>query len=767
MSGLLLGLALAANAATAAPPADMAPASGQTVYLTTAAPTTITIGAGQLATSLQFALDPAVKQYKLTATALDTCPASQGVPSHLCDVDLFVRHGAQYTLTTTSTIIDLIGQSDYISAGPTNSESIIASYYNPQTPYNGGQATAPWNFVVANADGASTRVQLTLEAYTAEHFTTTINVDFNSTDSSCNTAPWRDPVHGTARKALLTEAATKLAAQIHSAVPINVQACWTDFGGDDGSGVVLAAAGPLLFYQNSDNIEQDYVPSSNSVAGVRMNAPGLPNKHQWYSGPAFARNAGTAACNVAFVPCAWPDIVVNYNSNADAARYYDTTTQAAHDQILSVTMHEMTHGLGFLGLMNTDSTSGPIGQNYFGYDDAFDAQVLYKVASGIHPLLAAGSEAQAALTSGNGLLWSEPQAVNSPLNPAKDLAFPANLIGLYAPNPIQDGSTLSHLDPVLYPQELMGPYLPSSHPQVLGLAEPMLYALGWTPYFYTPPTYPAPLPNNWYDRTHSGHGIDFQLIFRDANFGDLYYVVFYTYDATGKPEYYTALGRYLNGRFAPVRDLNGSSLTKVKYDASKPAGQRITADASVHGEFALDFVQASASKACRSASRTGATNLAVMNWSIGSEVGSWCIESIVPTTGRTTPDYAGHWYGGGNDGGYGMEIFTLADNNATPTLIVYLYYPDAAGNPRWATASTSDYTAGASLDLKEISSGYCRTCAPPAQQTTRSIGTIKLTLTAPTREDTLSGANRVDIQIPGVFSRNNVPITLVSAPPGT
>ena len=45
-------------------------------------------------------------------------------------------------------------------------------------------------------------------------------------------------------------------------------------------------------------------------------------------------------------------------------------------------------------------------------------------------------------------------------------------------------------------------------------------------------------------------------------------------------------------------------------------------------------------------------------------------------------------------------------------------------------------------------------------------GTLKLTLGQPTREDPPSGNNRADIQISGAgFSRNNVPITLISMPP--
>ena len=57
----------------------------------------------------------------------------------------------------------------------------------------------------------------------------------------------------------------------------------------------------------------------------------------------------------------------------------------------------------------------------------------------------------------------------------------------------------------------------------------MLNALGWSGSETVLPTYPQPIPSNWYDRTRNGHGIDFQKIATDTVYGDLYYVVFYTY----------------------------------------------------------------------------------------------------------------------------------------------------------------------------------------------------------------------------------------------
>lgn len=739
--------------------AFVVPVARATTVLQPGVPLTVDLGAQSVLNDVQFDLAASMHQFRLKATALDQCSGQA------CDIDLFLRHGETFSLDAQSVLTDLIVQSQYYSAGPTGSEFIVVSDYSTQ-PVQPGL----WNITLVNAANGPTRVQLSLETFPTEQLTTTIEVSFDSDDEQCDTAPWHDPVHGADRQALFGEAANKLAQQIHSAVPIKVQACWKDYGEGENGATTLAAAGPYLFYMDAEVAEHDFVPSPQALSGVRLHAPWLPVKHNWYAGPAFTRLAGTRACNVAFVPCDWPDIVVFYNSNAAAAKYYDVANNpTARGQTLSVTIHEMTHGLGFLGLVNTtheDAGDPEIGEKFYGYDDIYDSNIAYTPQNTVLPLMdLTDTERADALTSLTRLRWIDATANASTFNVLRDLTPPNNYVRLYAPDPIEDGSTLSHIDPGSHPGQLMGPFIVASVPQTLGLAEPMLRALGWDPAARTAPTYAPPLPNNWYDRSHNGHGIDFQRIFADPVTGDLYFVVFYTYGNTGSTEFYTALGRIIDGRFVAVRDVNGNSLTRVKYDATKPAGQRLIPDASVPGDIAIDFDQAAKSAACRSATRAGAIALGVMSWSISGIGAAWCIEPIIPPNVHPTPDFAGHWAGGAADGGWGIEVLNVADGSGPPTVVAYLYYPDAQGNPRWATASTGDYQAGAAIDLNEVSNGFCRTCPPPAQLQVHKIGTIKLTLSQPTREEPPSGVNRVDIQIPGVFTRNNVPISLLSLPP--
>lgn len=268
----------------------------------------------------------------------------------------------------------------------------------------------------------------------------------------------------------------------------------------------------------------------------------------------------------------------------------------------------------------------------------------------------------------------------------------------------------------------------------------------------------APTTGNWYDRRRSGHGIDLQRYRRDPA-GDIYFIVFYTYDRNGVPEWFQGLARLNGDVLLPIADANGRTLTRVR-----GTGQG-TPDNMLSGDFSIDFRRTAA---CRTADRADATALAAMQWSIGGQSAIWCIEPAVTTAQHATPDYSGHWYASA-DPGWGMEVLTIADGDGPPTLVAFLYYLDGSGQPRWASALSRDFVSGESLTVYEADNGYCRHCAAPATRTQAPIGRMTLTLTAATREEPASGANRADIEVtpPGggaSFRKSNVPITLLSEP---
>jgi hypothetical protein len=52
-------------------------------------------------------------------------------------------------------------------------------------------------------------------------------------------------------------------------------------------------------------------------------------------------------------------------------------------------------------------------------------------------------------------------------------------VHLYAPNPVQEGSSISHWDPIATPSLLLEPIVNADHPQVLDLTLPHMLDIGW------------------------------------------------------------------------------------------------------------------------------------------------------------------------------------------------------------------------------------------------------------------------------------------------
>jgi hypothetical protein len=314
-----------------------------------------------------------------------------------------------------------------------------------------------------------------------------------------------------------------------------------------------------------------------------------------------------------------------------------------------------------------------------------------------------------------------------------------------------------------------GAYRPSWNSIMRGgllFNEPSRYAMDKALSRFIAPVPAPPPPGNWFDPVHAGHGFDLQLIERNGDLGDLYFIVFYTYTATGKPDWYTALGRYVDGKFVAIADPSGHTLTHAHYDATAPANQRTSVDAAGSGSVAIDFRPGTD---CGAGSLAGAATRGALTFTLGNETARWCIQPALADENYAQPNFSGHWYAP-SDGGWGMEVNLIA--GAQPLLVAYLYYPDAAGAPRWATAS-GPFTAAkpVEMELDEVSNGTCRSCAAPAGAKLREIGTLSLDLLAPVRESPVQTANAVTLHVllpEGTrFDRVAVPLTLLSQPPGT
>lgn len=708
------------------------------------------------------------------------------------DVDLLVRYATPFAnawLPGGSLDYELLLRyTQYIAASPGSSERIRITRASTQ-PLRSGR----WYVAIVN--GGAQPATVTLSASLSPDVANAgIQVDFGSSGGDCDTTPWNDPAAaapvggnpgttlGQQRRNALLHAAERLSAQVHSPVPIRVRACWKSQGGT-ATRATLASASPT------------YIARGDTA----FSAPWLPLRNTWYTIAATARLGGTSACALLAAPCNAADIVATFNSDIGTpgvlggARFYLGLEPGAGPgdvaDFVSVAMHELAHGLGFLGIVNLDAERAEVGARYSGlgasgyeppgYDDAYSAQaaiVPLPASEGLYvPFLsplASNADRADAVVSETGLRWFGAAAVESALNPNSGPA-PFNFPFLYAPcgdaTPAgtgcatAPGSTLSHLD---QPGELMNAFY-SGTSRSLGLAVPMLAAVGWddTP---APLPHPArPMPSNWYDPFHSGHGIDLRRIIADPDLGDIYYVVFYTFDAEGRPDVYTSVGRLVDGVFVSGPDAYGHSLQHVRYDA---ANRRAVLDPSTGGRLLIDFNQAASAPACRSGDRSDAAQLAVMDWGIDGSGAQWCIQPIVATEQHPVPDFNGLWYAGSSDSGWGVSILDVDRSPGRSHLTTVIYYPDERGALRWAIGESGAFRSGEPFPLLGLT-GYCRTCTP-VPRTATEIGSIALELVEPTLEPSgtpLSGVNRVrvDVRYPGdaaAFVRDRVPFTMQSIP---
>ncbi|TDR43282.1 hypothetical protein DFR29_107295 [Tahibacter aquaticus] len=706
------------------------------------------------------------------------------------NVDLLLRYGTPFAEKTSNEAASpdaqlFLDYAHYWGLSRSGDESILVQK-SSRIPLRPGR----WYIAVLNF--APTTQNLSLKA-SLNGSVPVAGINFSFPDNSgCNSAPWFDltaaaPIDGNPgttlgeqRRNALARAGELLAQQLQSPMPISVHACWKALGGSQSEGARIAAAGPSTFIVDTE----DFV------------VPWLPDKYSWYAVTEAVRLSGTPQCGTFGNDCNEPDIEATFNSDLDppvniinVPFYYGFTgasKPARSIDFITTTMHELTHGMGFVSLINVDPDDGVVGargssEGGESYDDAFSRQLVAvdTQARSYQPFLGpATSDAQraSAAVSNDSVRWAGMEAVMSALNQRRDQPMPDNFPLIFAPceraaagDPCKTrpGSTLSH---TVQAGDLMNAFDDGSSNRSLGLALPMLHALGWATTDATPPSYAIPATGNWYDRTRGGHGIDFQLYQRSATEGDLYFVIFYTFENDGLPEYYLGLGRLIDGKFIGAKQSDGIALMRLRYNATT---RRTELDRSSAGNLFIDFNQAAQSPSCRSADRSGAGALALMRWSIRGENGSWCIEPAVLPAEHTTPDFSGHWYGGNaSDQGWGMELLSIRGAAGQAQLVAVLYYPDQQGRSRWAVTRLADVDLANTqeLTLYEVS-GYCRLCQPPAApNATRAVGTIKFRLTRPTRTEPADGANRVSIAItqPGVanFRRDDVPLTLLSAPPG-
>ncbi len=723
------------------------------------------------------------------------------------DVDVLARFAQPFQTRTDdgrSTGTDYVFESaHYRSISPGNSERLVIGRRSAQ-PLRAGR----WYLAVYNFGSTATNVRLRAEARQDEAGPLPVTVVFDdpgTANDPCGIAAWNDPTPqaatggnsgntlGQRRRIAMTEAARLLAAQIPGAVPIRVHACWADLGGGSDN-VILAQASPQFVFRRSSEL----TTSGPSVADLLDVNPWLPRPHTWYVSAPAAQLAGTTACNYLAQDCANSilryDLRITFNEQVDGPNalggrgfsYALNSTPTPDVDFVSVALHELAHGVGFTSLV--DRGDAEPGRKFLGYDDIYAANTVYLEGDGVTapPQVRRFTELDdagrvTAMTSISRLRFDDAGAVASPFNLDRNAPPPQNLVTLFAPcggggNPctLNSGSTLSHLDRIYAgtPGGLMAP-IAAGTLRTLGLAQPMLEAMGWgRGDGIAQVADDRPRATVYFDPARHEHGINFSYVSRDSVGRELYLMTFYTFDDAGTPEYYLAVGPVVDGVFRPLNNANGDSLVRYLVQPGRNPPEQPDPDSD--GQVRIDFNRADLHPACNDGvPRSRVSPLAVMTWSIGATRNrSWCMNAAFPLSWMPAADPSGLWaapfINGSADSGWGLDVAGFRrEGAATDSLLAVLYYPSANGQPRWAYAFTEDYATNRDMVLLERR-GYCRTCTRPQQGVIEvPVGLVRLDLRdrRPQFSGTTSRATlRVDYPGGGSFQRTDAPITLYNVP---
>lgn len=258
---------------------------------------------------------------------------------------------------------------------------------------------------------------------------------------------------GAQRLMAFQHAANIWGARINSSVPINVRAQFNPLS-CTASSATLGQAGPTTAHRDFAGapVAGTYFPAAlaNALAGTDLNTS---NEEITAT---FSSTIGTPGC---LQSSGW---------------YYGLDANAPSNRIdfVTVLLHELGHGLGFLSLVN-DAT----GAKFLGFNDSYMRWLENHGASPAdYPSMSNAQRAAAAVATGN-LHWVGPnvRAASGVLTAGKV----GDHVQMFAPNPIQSGSSVSHFDTVLTPDQLMEPsYTVPLH--IPNLELPLFRDLGWT-----------------------------------------------------------------------------------------------------------------------------------------------------------------------------------------------------------------------------------------------------------------------------------------------
>jgi hypothetical protein len=240
---------------------------------------------------------------------------------------------------------------------------------------------------------------------------------------------------------------------ITSPVPIRILASFSSSLFCDATSAVLGAAGPTTVHRDFAGAPRDntwYVQAlANSLAGSDLDLDYDDMEAEFNSA------IGTPGCLQA---SGW---------------YYGLDANPPGNQIdfVSVLLHELGHGLGFLSLIDLSS-----GAKFLNLNDAYMVHLEDHTTCKSFPQMTNNERFKASRKPGS-LHWTGTGVVSGGAALVAG-RHPSGHVEIYAPNPVEPGSSISHFSDDLAPDELMEPsYTAANHD--VGLALELMADLGW------------------------------------------------------------------------------------------------------------------------------------------------------------------------------------------------------------------------------------------------------------------------------------------------
>jgi hypothetical protein len=207
---------------------------------------------------------------------------------------------------------------------------------------------------------------------------------------------------------------------------------------------------------------------------VHRDFAGAPRANTWYPQALANSLAGTDLAPIR------DDIGATFNSAIGTTCpfpnvwYYglDRNPRATKIDFVTVVLHELGHGLGFLTLVNLFT-----GQKALGFDDAYMTFLEDHRTGKLYPDMSNAERVSASTATGD-LHWVGPNVLAVSRQRLAAGVDSNGHVEMFAPNPQEPGSSVSHFSTSLSPNELMEPrYTVPLHD--VGLAKELLADIGW------------------------------------------------------------------------------------------------------------------------------------------------------------------------------------------------------------------------------------------------------------------------------------------------